>query len=271
MNVEASGTCVAASMEFNLADKKPAEFARYVAGLTSPDMSIKTRVSLDSINPDAAVAINALNEFGVEYRPIDQNNVEVTLRPDKNAIIRADIQEDYRQPASRSPIDALIQSTVMQLGSANGYNSLSDKRKGEHVPDNKGLVEFEKNFAETIIDNSGRKTSITYQIVEPDQAGNNYLKGYNFDFTATQKHLLDSLNAGTNVVIGIVQTDNTNKIIGGHEITLIGKQFDRNGELQFIYNDTDDDKEEPIIISAKELIPKIHHAGIPANVLNATV
>ncbi|OGH97423.1 MAG: hypothetical protein A2104_04355 [Candidatus Melainabacteria bacterium GWF2_32_7] len=267
LNVETSGTCVAASMEFNLADKKPAEFARYIASLTSPDLSVKTKVNLSSIDPNPTNAINTLVNFGVEYRPIDQNNVEVTLRPDRNAIIRARVQNTYRQPSSRSAIDALMQSTVMQLGSANGYNSLTDIRAGDHVPDNKGLVEVEKNFAETIIDSGEKKTSITYQIVESDEAGNNYLKGYNNDLQTTQKHLLDSLKSGSNVVVGITQIDQQNKIIGGHEITIIGSKVDQNGELHFIYNDTDDDKEEPIEISAKELIPKVHHAGIPSKVL----
>ena len=43
VNVEHSGTCVSASIEFNLADKHPAEFARFAEGLSSPSMSVKKR------------------------------------------------------------------------------------------------------------------------------------------------------------------------------------------------------------------------------------
>ena len=33
-------------------------------------------------------------------------------------------------------------------------------------------------------------------------------------------------------------------------------------------NDTDDDTNMPITVSASELIPKIHHAGIPTKLVN---
>jgi hypothetical protein len=269
LNVTTSGTCVAASIEFNLADKKPAEFARYIAGLTSPDLSVKTRVNLDSIDSNPSDAIYKLNYQGVKYKFLDQRTAEVALSPDRNAIIRARVQDSHRQPGSRSTIDTLMQSTIMQLGSANGYNSLIDKRTGEHVPDNKGLVEYEKNFVESIIDNNNKKVSLTYQTVEPDNEGNNYLKGYNFNFATIQKHLTDSLNSGSNIIVGMTQMDENNKITGGHEVAITGSEIDSNGELHFIYNDTDDDYTGPVKISAKDLIPKIHHAGIPVQVLYA--
>ena len=54
-----------------------------------------------------------------------------------------------------------------------------------------------------------------------------------------------------------------NKIINGHEITIVGYRTDRNGKTIFICNDTDDDKSELIEYSADFLIPKIHHAAYP--------
>lgn len=263
LNVVSSGTCVAASIEFNLADKKPAEYARYVAGLTSPDVAVKTRVKFQDIAPSMIDAVDLISKFGVENKELDWENIELTVRPDRNAIIRARVQSTCQKPGSRSSIDSLMQSTFMELGSANSYNSLTDKRFGGFNPNEKGLTEFEKNFAEAIVDNNGGKTSITYQIVDENAC----LKGYALDFETTQKHLLDSLNSGSNVIIGITEVDGTNKIIGGHEITVIGTRTDKKGELYFICNDTDDNYTGSIEIKAKDVIPKIHHAGILNKVL----
>ncbi|MDD3013564.1 MAG: hypothetical protein PHC34_07670 [Candidatus Gastranaerophilales bacterium] len=309
INVVASGTCVAASMEFNLADGKPAEYARYVAGLTSPDLSVKSIVKYKDIAPTMIEATDLLDKFGVEHKLLDWENVEVSLKPDRKAIVRARAESTYIQPGTRSVIDTLMQSTFMQVGSANSYNSLNDIRTGGFNLDNKGLTEFEKNFAEALTDNSGGKTSITYQMVDD----NKFLQGYNCDFETTKKHLLDSLKSKSNVIIGITEFDHkiktndgrqfsvvsstpvsngqstykcideagkavnvnsqnvtaeTKEIIGGHEITVIGTRTERNGNLVFICNDTDDNYSGPVEINAKDLIPKIHHAGIPNKVLD---
>jgi len=309
INVVSSGTCVAASMEFNLADGKPAEYARYIAGLTSPELSVKSVVKYKDIASTMLEATDLLDKFGVENKKIDWDNVEVTLKPDRKAIVRARSESTYIQPGTRSTIDTLMQSTFMQIGSANSYNSLNDIRTGGFNLDNKGLTEFEKNFTEALIDNSGGKTSITYQMVDD----NKFLQGYNCDFETTKKHLLDSLNSGSNVIIGITEFDHkiktndglqysvislnpasngqniykcvnesgqaidinsqnvnaeTKEIIGGHEITVIGTRTEKNGDLVFVCNDTDDNYSGPVEINAKDLIPKIHHAGIPNKVLD---
>lgn len=309
INVVASGTCVAASMEFNLADNKPAEYARYVAGLTSPALSVKSIVNYKDIAPTMLEAGDLLDKFGVEHKMIGWDNVEVTLKPDRNAIVRARAEGTYEQQGIRSSIDTLMQSTFMQVGSANSYNSLNDIRTGGFNLDNKGLTEFEKNFAEALVDNSGGKTSMTYQIVDD----NKFLQGYNSDFATVQKQLVDSLKSGSNVIIGITEFDHkiktndgrqysvisaapdskgqmaykcineagqafninsqnvveeTKEIIGGHEITVIDTKTDKNGRLSFICNDTDDNYVGPVEISADDLIPKIHHAGIPNKVLD---
>lgn len=264
MDVVSSGTCVAASIEFNLANKKPAEYARYVAGLTSPEMCVKTRLNYKDIASNIITASNTLKAFKTEHSINPDSTIDVVLSPDNNSIIRARVQEDYKQAGSRSSIDSLMQSTFMNIGSGGTYDSLTDKRGGEDVDDDKGLIEQEKNYTESIVDNNGGKTSLTFQTVDD----NSVLKGYTQSFEKTKKHLLDSLNAGSNVIIGFTEVDEKQKIVGGHEITIIGQKTNKQGELIFICNDTDDNKDEPVEIPAKILIPKIHHAGIPNKVLS---
>lgn len=263
LNVDASGTCVAASIEFNLADKNPAEYSRYVAGLTSPDLCVKTVVDYADISDNKNEATEILNQFSADYKPINDKQFVVTLRPDRNAIIRARVASTYPQKDHRTALDALMQSTFMQVGSSNNYNSLNDERHGGFNNDDKGLTEYEKTFVESIVENDGAKTSLTYQDVDD----NLILKGYTQDFAKTQKQLLDSLKSGKNVIIGITETDETKKIKGGHEITIIGTEQAKNGQLVFIYNDTDDLYAGPQKMAASELIPKIHHAGISNKVL----
>jgi hypothetical protein len=309
MDVVTSGTCVAASMEFNLAEGRPAEFARFVAGLTSPELAVKSTIKTSNVMPTMIATADLLNSFGVDHKIIDWDNIEVTLKPDRNAIVRARTESTYQHKEKRSTIDTLMQSTFMQIGSANSYNSLNDIRTGGFNLDNKGLTEFEKDFTEAMVDNSGGKSSITFQNVDE----NKYLLGYNMDFATTKKYLLDSLKSGSNVIIGITEFDHkiktndgkqysvvalktdkngqnlyqaadekgktynissanvtadTKEIIGGHEITVIGTKKDKNGNLLFICNDTDDSRSEAVEMPESYLLPRIHHAGIPNKLLN---
>ena len=286
LNVETSATCVATSIEFNLAMRKPAEYVRYAAGLTSPKMEVKSKIKLTDISPNIMDALYILNYFQTEYKPVDWETVEVTVKPDSNALSRAQIQSKYRQmdytqsrfddlgetppenykiPPSRSSVDSLMQSAFMQLGSQNTYNSLNDMRAGEICSDPKGLIEFEKTYVETIVeDDDGGITSITYQNVDD----NKKLQSYFFDYETTKKHLLETLALGRNVIVGITYVDNNKNILGGHEMTVIGSRTDANGELYFITNDTDDDFVGTSEYRAKDFIPTIHHAGIPNKVLN---
>lgn len=264
LDVPASGTCVAASIEFNLATSKPAEYARYVAGLTSPAMSVKTTIKTKDIADNIFEAQKILKQFKTNYKIKDWHNIDLTLRPDANSLIRSKIQSAYKAPGSRSSIDTLMQSTFMELGSSNTYDTLTDTRSGDDASDDKGLIEPEKNFTESVVDNNGGKTSLTYQNVDE----NGYLRGYLASPAIVQQQLLASINSGSNVIIGITETDQTKRIIGGHEITVIGAYTNKNGEVSFVCNDTDDDQSAPVEMTAKELIPKIHHAGIPNKVLN---
>lgn len=263
-NVEYSSTCPAASMQFNLADKKPAEYARIAASLTSPDPKFTKRVNFKNIAPSIVESLELLKDFKAEIKkPADSwEHIDVIVKPDQNAIIRAQIQNSHQDPGERSSVSSLMQSAFMNLGSQDAYNSLTDKRYGKFSTNNEGLTEFEKNFLESIMDDEP-KISIVYQNIDDDQK----LQGYNFDHKATEQHLLESLKSDSNVIIGIIEFDENKQVIGGHEITVIGSKKDMKGNVSFICNDTDDNYSGPIMIRSEDLIPKIHHAGIPAKLV----
>ena len=158
----------------------------------------------------------------------------------------------------------------MQLGSQQSYDSLTDTRAGKFNSNPQGLIEFEKTFIESIVENQER-TSIVYQNVDNDQN----LLGWNCDLSIIQKHITDSINSGEDVIAGYVLTakecnepaDNPNKIVNGHEITIVGYKKGLDGKLTFICNDTDDDKNKFVEYSADYLLPKIHHAGYPVEIV----
>lgn len=262
-NVPASSTCVAASMQFNLADKKPAEYARMAEGLSSENTEVISHVKYDNIAPGMAESLELLKDFEIPAKAHDWQTVEVKIQPDTNGIVRAQIQNNHKDAGERSSVSALMQSAFMNLGSQHSYNALTDKRYGKFSSNNEGLTEFEKNFTESIIDNDS-KLSVTYQNVDENQI----LTSYNFDEKSTEKHLLDTLSSGSNIIVGIVDMDENNRIIGGHEITIIGVKKDFKGNVNFICNDTDDNYDGAIMIKSEDLIPKIHHAGIPTKLVN---
>jgi len=72
---------------------------------------------------------------------------------------------------------------------------------------------------------------------------------------------------GENIIIGYTQTNENNIIVNGHEITIVGYKKDDNGKLNFICNDTDDGISRPIVYSEDYLLPKIHHAALPKEVV----
>lgn len=261
INVEQSGACVSASIEFNLAKQMPAEFARFARELSSPKLSVEKIIRLDKLANTALDAIWLLNAFEVPYEANDFKTAKLILAPDKNAILRAQIQNSHKDPLERSLVDVLMQSTFMNVGSQQSYNSLTDVRAGKFNQNDKGLIEFEKTFTESIVEDKN-KISVTYQTVDE----NAKLIGYETDFATVKKHILESLAMGENVIIGYVQTDENNIIINGHEITIIGTKQDKNGKLIFICNDTDDNYPKQIEYHEDYLIPKIHHAGLPQEI-----
>lgn len=258
ININHSGTCVAASVEFNLAKQFPAEFVRFAEGLSSRNMSVNKTIKLNNLADNTLDAIWLLNAFEIPYKTDNFDKAELTFKPDNNAMFRAQIQTYERDPLERSVIDVLMQSTFMQVGSQQSYDTLTDKRKGKFNQNDKGLIEFEKTFTESVVEDKN-KISVTYQTVDE----NAKLVGYETDFNTMKNQIVHSLQMGDNVIIGYTQVDHNNIIINGHEITIIGYKKDDRGKLIFICNDTDDNQTGPIEYHEDFLLPKIHHAALP--------
>lgn len=262
IHVEHSGTCVAASTEFKLAKQMPAEFARFAQELSSPQMCVTKTIGLKNLADNTLNAVWLLNAFEIPYEMKDYNNATLKFAPDKNAILRAQIQTTHKDSYERTPLDVLMQSTFMQVGSQQSYNSLTDKRAGKFNQNDKGLIEFEKTFTESVVFDKNI-LSVTYQTVDE----NARLIGYETDFGTMKRHLVEALNEGENVIIGYTQTDANNIIVNGHEITIVGYKIDNNGKMTFICNDTDDNITKPIEYSEDYLLPKIHHAALPQHIV----
>lgn len=258
-----TGTCPAASIEFDLATKKTAEFVRMVEGLTSPRNEVQKIIRMNSLSEKSSDAIWLLTKFKTPHKMLNFDTAAVLLKPDENAIVRARIQNQHKDKGERSIIDVLMQSTLMQLGSQQTYNSLTDKRApNAWTQEDGGLIDFEKTYVESVVEDKNT-TSVTYQKVNEDGK----LIGYEKDFGTIKKELLETLNAGHNIIIGYTWPDpeNDNRL-AGHEITIVGYKTNPDGEGVFICQDSDDDIEKPIEMSEKFLLPKIHHAGIPEEI-----
>lgn len=262
IHVEHSGTCVAASTEFKLAKQMPAEFARFAQELSSPKLSTEKTIRLDNLADNVLNAVWLLNAFEIPFEMKNYNEATLKFAPDKNAILRAQIQTTHKDSYERTPLDVLMQSTFMQVGSQQSYNSLTDKRAGKFNQNDKGLIEFEKTFTESVVFDKNI-LSVTYQTVDE----NARLIGYETDLGTMKRHIVDALNMGENVIIGYTQTDANNIIVNGHEITIVGYKTDNNGKMTFICNDTDDNIARPIEYPEDYLLPKIHHAALPKEIV----
>ena len=263
LNVQNSSTCVSASIEFALAKQQPAEFARFAQGLTSKNISVEKTVDLSSLTDNKKDSFELLDSFRIPYKKQGEDKVRVILAPDNNAIIRARIQNSHKDEGERSLIDALMQSTFMNVGSQQTYESLTDSRGGHFSADSKALVDYEKTFVESVVQNKN-KTCVVYQ--QLDNEGR--ISGYTTDYKTMMKQIAQTLKSGECVVAGYVFTDPaTQRVTGGHEITIVGVTQDKNGELFFVCNDTDDGKNTPVMKKVSEFLPQINHVGIPTELL----
>ena len=258
-----TGTCPTASIEFDLATKQPAEFFRIVEGLTSPKNEAYKIIDMDALSDKTLDAVWLLQKFKTPHASIGFEKAVVLLKPDENAIVRARIQNNHRDKGERSMIDVLMQSTMMQLGSQQTYDSITDKREpNAWTEEDGGLIDFEKTYVESIMENKNT-TSVIYQKVDE----NGKLAGYEKDFATIKKELMDTLAMGHNIIIGYTwpDPDNGNRL-SGHEITIVGTKTGKNGETIFICQDSDDDVDKPIEMSESFLLPAIHHAGLPEEI-----
>lgn len=254
-----SSSCVVASMEFNLASKTPAEFVRFAEGLSGKNYSVDKNIKMSAISDGVTSAMWHLRVFNAEHQ-IDNNleNVNIKIKPDRNAIVRARVQTSYKDPGERSCVDVLIQSALLNLGSQHTYDAMIDERGiTEFNSDKNGLTDFEKNFVENVVFGKP-KISVVYQNLDKD----GYLQGYNCELTEMKQHILKSLQLGENVIIGYTHLNANNQVDGGHEITITDYKQDAQGKGYFVCNDTDDGVDSLIEISEEKLLPLIHHAGI---------
>ena len=271
-----SSTCPTACVEFNLASKHQAEFARFAKDLTSPKLSTEKIVEFRNISKNLGEAVWILNAFKIPYEVIDKDRVKVTLKPDKDALIRAQMQTKHQDGLERNATDVLIQSTLMNVGSQQTYNSIIDERKGDFAVEKTGLIEFEKTFIETIAENKST-TSMLYQQVDDNMT----VTGYECDFNTTKQQIIDTLKRDENVIIGITYFEKDkeqpdlnrpeNAIAGGHEITIIGAKTAKNGETIFICQDSDDEINATIEFPESWLLPRLHHAGLPEDIAARTI
>ena len=229
-------------------------------------LEVQRDIKLENLADNILDGVWLLNAFDIPFKMDNFDNASLTFAPDKNAIIRAQIQTVDKDPYERTPLDVLMQSTFMQIGSQQSYNSLTDKRTGKFNQNDKGLIEFEKTFTESVVFDKNI-LSVTYQTVDE----NARLIGYETDLNTMKKHLTDALDKGENIIIGYTQTDANNIIINGHEITIVGYKQNKDGKMVFICNDTDDDISRPIEYSEDFLLPKIHHAALPKEVVESDV
>lgn len=266
INVKTSGSCPAASIEFTMAQKNPAEFTRFVEGLTSVNMSVEKEIKLSNLADSTLDAVWLLNAFEIPYEMKDFDKAVLKFAPDKNAIIRAQIQTKYKDPMERSVVDVLMQSTLMNVGSQQTYNSLTDKRAGKFSSQDTGLIEFEKTFTESVVSDKN-KITLTNQKLDD----NGKLIGYESDFETLKKQLLDTIKAGENIIIGYTFIDKNNDVVGGHEITIVGARQDKDGKTYFICNDSDDDYFGAVEYCENDLLPLIHHATFPKEIVENDV
>lgn len=278
MDISASGTCVAASNEVNLADKYPAEFSRWVNKLSSTDKQLFSRIKLSSISKNPLEAVAILNLLQAKIKNFSFDSVDIVIEPDPNVYLRAKNQDKNWDLGERNVADVLIQSTIMQLGSQGTYDSLTDERGGEFTTNPQGLIEIEKTFVESIIKNR-EINSVVHQQIDGDKR----LVGYNSSFEKIKNEMINILDSGEDIILGYVLTNDSagitkspfynkeadgdeNQVVNGHEITVVGYRKDENNNTIFSCIDTDDGMMKKIEYSASWLIPKINHAGIPTNI-----
>ena len=272
LDVENSATCVSSSLMYYMADKMPGELVRHLNELTSPMNAFYEKVKLSELSPDdPKQAFEILKQHQIPYYISGPDEVSVKVENPPSGVIRARDSQDVQSGSKyRNAIMAAYQSTLTHLATRS-YDPATDLRDADAPGEtSKGLTEEEKTLMETIIKDNGGVQSITYQVVngkaapEAGEEGNAYLYGYTRSFQQTASDLLESLRLGEPVIIGITDTDNDGTIVGGHELTITGATTDpKTGELKFIVADSDDDVSSLVIRSARELIPRIHHAGMP--------
>ncbi len=280
INVDNSATCVSSSVMYYMADKKPGELARHLNELTSPMQAFYERVRLDELSPeDPSQATDILKAQDIQYKMSGPGEVMVKVElPDAGLLRTRNSNNSSVQTNVRTGVEAAYQSSLTYL-STRSYDPATDLRdSGTPGEGSKGLTELEKTLMETIVKDNGGVASVTYQVVagkkepQPGEEGLPFLYGYTRTFEQTATDIIDALKMGEFVIIGITDTAADGSIAGGHEITITSAFVDpKDGGLKFVVADSDDDIPTPVIREAGELIPKIHHAGMPLSLARTII
>ncbi len=275
IDVKNSATCVSASIMYYMAEKSPGELARQLNELTSPMRAFYEKAQLSEISPNVPEkAFEILDEAQIKYSRSGSNDVLVKVELPPAGYIRTVNASNHKGKAeARTGVEAAYQSALSFMATRRTYDPATDYRDSE-IPGemSKGLTEQEKTLMETIIKDNGGVMSITYQLAAgksepgPGEEGLPFLYGYTRTFEQTTADIMEVLKHDEFVTIGITDTDQSGAIVGGHEITLVGIDLDDKGEIIFKVADSDDRIRRPVIRTARELIPRIHHAGMPLKI-----
>lgn len=259
----ASSCCEAASLEYNIALTQPAEFVRMAEGLSSEDYAVVKSMKLSDIAPNRDDALWMLGQFKLPCKMEDDDNLQVLISPDRNAMIRARVQTSYQDKGERSSIDVLMQSAIMNVGCQQSYNSLNDTKATSLGGDNQGLLPLEASFTASVFSDEERETIIYMGLkddgsIEDERA---------CDYKTMASNIISSIEQGKPVIAGFITTDFEGKVNGGHAITIIGAGEGLAGELVFVCNDTQNGSDEPSYIAADYLLPKLHHANFAKDIV----
>ena len=249
------GTCAAASLEYSILAQNPNEFFKMIENLSSENKEYKKQISFNK-NTKEELELS-LTKFDVPHKFINENTCEIIIKADEDAYFLSEIQINNKDENERSICDILAQSAIMNLGSRQTYNSITDTRSAnELTQDTGGLIDFEVQFIDKILLNNKDKIYKEYMTVD-----NNLHITQRENLNIIKNDILKALEVNKSVIIGQVFSDN-NHINGGHEITIVGYEKNLNGEGFFIIQDSDDEVNKPVAIPEKELLQQIHHAMV---------
>lgn len=260
-NKDNSSTCTAACIEFDLAKQEPAEFTRFVEGLTSPKLAVEKTINLENLANKTLDAIWLLNIFEIPHEENDFHKTKLTFKPDNMVLLKINLNNKTKNLRQRGNIDTVLQSTFMNVGSQQSYNSLTDKRQGNFYVTERGLIEYEKTFVESVVRDKNI-ISVNYQHIN----NNGEIAGYEADFDTIKQQLLDTLELHENIIAGLTNKTPLGKL-KGHEIVITGAKTNAQGKTDFICYNSDMDKTKPLIYSEDYILPRLHHAGLPEAVV----
>lgn len=248
----AVGTCAAASIEYDLATKQPANFFALVEQLTSPKGKITKKNYIHPLHFIFNTQATGLNTNNPAPIPIGQTDFTETieLKADEEAYYLAKIQNNHKDKHERSMIDILTQSMIMNLGSGNIYNSLTDRRKNGKVfeLENSGLKANEVDYAKNVL--TGNESYLAaYASYSPNGRTPLLSKKY------IKEQLLEAIKNGENIVV----TYTTSAC--GHAITIIDYITNDNGEGFFVCQDSCNQNAKPEVYDEDFILSHIAHAN----------